>query len=249
LDPLRLYYECFILFDRETAAFRIMAPCADADAGFKRVQSVAEALHVVLCECATRRSDPVVIYLVQPPSSDETRQSVQLIDSDLSIKLNCKVALLTGNTLGRPEIVQWEAKRLKVVSVNIEVMRRTVASCLSRLIYYRGRVHIRTHIGWFLFEKLLGSGDVLQREDFLDAVPKHNTKGVMERRWVIPREGTPETDIFQGQPGTPLTTSSLAHAEQLIFSSQWISLEPYMMLSLCMSDFFLSRKMKMSSIS
>lgn len=164
LDPLRMFFDCYIVYEPQDSAFKIL-PTADAETSLKKVREVLKRLRVVLCECATKRSAPLKMYLVNPGQFRYVCQSVEMIEPAAAVKNRLrgtmrdeeversKIAVFAGSSLSDELKIDWEEQKSKILERNEQIMQRATASCLSRLVYHRGRVHMRTDIGLCLLRQ------------------------------------------------------------------------------------------------
>ena len=98
--------------------------------------------------CATVKSVPVEVYFTRPSTTAGSYQRVQMAELPQSGHANArKVPVMIGD----PPLVDvspaWEGIQLE----DENLMRTTLTDCLSRLVFYRGVLTLRTLFGhgWF----------------------------------------------------------------------------------------------------
>lgn len=194
LDQLRTSYHCFITFDSRRSAFRIFAD--DEQKGLDNVRDVVKGLNVAFCECAAMKSVPLEVYLVRPPHSLEAKTTVKMIDACLVLGTNTRnIGISTGNTLGtlksaqlsgpsfdKTRLATWDQEMAKVEAKNKAIVEKAITSSLSRLVYRRGRIQMRTHIGLFAFSRYFTQkgAPCTPTEDFMHNLSSLSTKGNMQ---------------------------------------------------------------------
>lgn len=248
-----MFYECYIIYGGEHQAFKVLTNDNDLKIGRLRVTAALKQLKIVLCECMTRTSNPLEIYLAAPLDSASVKSEVKLIAAheriqrttgtvsieksrrvplshDIEIKKgdnninsnreaqrkenqqpltsatrkpsafpnqslgkgkgnainggipsnpqhaiyqpvqsNIKtkntlsfpkidanessltVPFLTGNTLTELEAADWDVEAEVNARTDVVTMENAAREVLSHMIYFRGRIQLRTNIGQYFF--------------------------------------------------------------------------------------------------
>ncbi|MCJ1395185.1 hypothetical protein MMC18_008066 [Xylographa bjoerkii] len=191
LDYLRTFYECFITYDRHVSAFKILTNRQDG--GVQAIQGVLRSLRVTFSESAARNSVPLEIYIIDPPQSDIGWSSIRMVESDLRFgealserttavsegpRLE-KNAELCGKEILPEAAVKLREDAEKTITKNRRIVKNAILECIARMAYYRGDVHIRVHIGAFVFRKYYSPKDLsdIPIDDFMKSMKDSNTKG------------------------------------------------------------------------
>ena len=194
LDYLRQHDGCFITFDRQLSVFKVLTNDED---GLHKVQKVITRLRIAFCECAALNSVPLETYLVQPSTAGFGKTAVKLIDADLWYGLDSvlatpsppsllKTAQLVNSELGGVERLNLDDEHMHLIARNEAVMETAIIGCLSRMIYQRGRIQMRTHIGAFVFSKyyLPKDSTSIPTTEFIRNMSGSSTKGNLQQLFV-----------------------------------------------------------------
>ena len=191
LDCLRTFYECFITYDCRTSAFKILTNRQDG--GVEAVQGVLRSLRVTFSESVVRNSVPLEVYLIDPPLSETGWSSIRMVESDHRIGKSLggyttaisedsgleKFAELCGKDIPPEAAAKLNEVAKRTIAKNRRVVKASILDCIARMGYHRGDVHMRVHIGAFIFRKYYSPKDVsvIPIEDFIKSMRDSNTKG------------------------------------------------------------------------
>ncbi|MCJ1288384.1 hypothetical protein MMC26_007740 [Xylographa opegraphella] len=191
LDCLRTFYECFITYDYRISAFRILTNRQDG--GIEAVQGVLRSLRVTFSESAARNSVPLEIYLIDPPVFDIGWSSIRMVEPDFRSEealSGCasavsessgleKSAHLCGQDIRPQNAAKLREAAKKTKAKNRRIVKNSILGCIARMAYHRGDVHMRVHIGAFVFRKYYSPKDLLDIpiDDFIESMRDSNTKG------------------------------------------------------------------------
>ncbi|MCJ1439381.1 hypothetical protein MMC27_008773 [Xylographa pallens] len=191
LDYLRTFYECFITYDCRISAFKILTNRQDG--GVEAVQGVLRSLRVSFSESAARDSVPLEIYLIDPPLSDIGWSSIRMVETNLRFGKALsegttaaaegpgleKSAELCGQDIRAENVAKLYEAAKRMVAKNRRIAKRSILDCIARMAYHRGDVHMRVHIGAFVFRRYYSPKDVsdIPIDDFIESMRDSNTKG------------------------------------------------------------------------
>ena len=194
LDYLRTFHECFIIFDRGTNVFNIMTNDIE---GLQRVKKVLASMRIAFNECATRNTIPLDVYQVQPPSPDIVTSAIRMCDAMLEFGRGSTAATvvdtkasraekqvkLCGSILIGNERAKWEDHAKSMTIRYKKIMKKALQNCVARMLFYRGRVQMRTHLGGFVFRKYYSPKDLTETPlaDFIHSMRDSNTNGDMQQ--------------------------------------------------------------------
>ena len=186
LDKVRTDFSSFIYFDTDLLAFMIHGESQGT------VSGALKALTSVLCECATRESAPVRLFLVDPPPRQCRDYVVEMIRADdmkspsrafgVESETNQKVVRLTKSASPSEQIGNWEESMTKFFRTNIRVFELAFSDCMSRMLYYRGNIHMRCKIGTFVFERyrwIPKEAKVQSTSEFIENMRESSTEGTL----------------------------------------------------------------------
>ena len=127
------------------------------------VSGAVEALGSILRECVTRESSQEKLFMVEPPPKKCRDHVVEMIEANhpkspsrafgIDPKIAQKVAQVSKSTSPLKEVEEWEREMARFFRTNARVLELAFSDCMSRMLYYRGKIRIRSKIGVFIFEK------------------------------------------------------------------------------------------------
>ena len=200
-----MWLDCFITYDSQSSIFKILLNDRDEvelSDGARRLHEGVNRLRTALCECATRGSTPFEIYLADLAPSRLATKETKIIDVSALSSNNADgsfvagtgsrpglyrhVLEMTGMPVAEKDRIEWEANRKKRNEFNGKVMKQTVRRALDRLVYFRGRVQMKAHIGSFIFTRHFWTqrADRMPIEEVLKHLQDPNTRGEMQQRRV-----------------------------------------------------------------
>ena len=189
-----MHDSCFIIFDRQLSVFKVLTNDED---GLHKVQKVITRLRIAFCECAALSSVPVEIYLVQPPNTDTTKTTVKMVDANLwygsgsasatpSPSGLLKTAQVVESEQEGVERLKSDSEDMSLVARNEAILETAIIGCLKRMVYQRGRIQMRTHIGAFVFSKyyLPKDSNSISTTEFIQNMSGSSTKGNLQQLFV-----------------------------------------------------------------
>ena len=153
------------------------------------VQDAIQRIGVAVCEFTTRKSRPMEIYLIEPPTLTTARANVTLRpvatcsgggNPDRADQSRVPVVpILIGAPLPQPELTRWAEKRPTLVLANEKRIRSVTLDCVSSMRFYRGRVCMRVHFGIFALTQYRqpGKESSISYEQFSKDMGWPETKG------------------------------------------------------------------------
>ena len=168
LDPVRMFYQCYIIFDSQLSVFKILS---------NQIVSVTSALkrmEVIVREFVARSSRSITMHLVEPPSQEIIQKEIVLRDGR-----NYKLAELTGGNLTEQELAVLPDQNLKLAAENKTCMQHATLRSIAALRYYRGRIRMRVHLGTFALTVVRCPGGLprMPRETFMEDLKMPSTEG------------------------------------------------------------------------
>ncbi|KAL8854606.1 MAG: hypothetical protein Q9221_000641 [Calogaya cf. arnoldii] len=150
LDPLRMEYRVHITFDEACSVFRVYS-----NSSIEKIYEVIQRIENTIKEFVARDDRPLVLYLIEPPSSSNYRDSVQMIPGPLlgPSRTPSKIPESCGNKLEPIDIVDWELEAEKSAIRNQVRMNTAIEKVLERIPYFRGHLRMRAQFGTFALIK------------------------------------------------------------------------------------------------
>lgn len=153
------------------------------------VQDAIQRIGVAVCEFTTRKSRPMGIYLVEPPTLSTARANITLrpvttrdmgSNADRADQSRVPVVpILIGTPLPQLELTRWAEKRPTLLFAIEKRIRSATLDCISSMRFYRGRVCMRVHFGTFALTQYRqpGKGSSVPYEQFSKDMGWPETKG------------------------------------------------------------------------
>ena len=178
-DPMRLHYQCHIVFDHKLSSFRIFSDKEDA------IKRVMNRLVGTMREYVAKNVRPDRVILVEPPSLPAIRKDIKVVPVSSNNYAGEKSMRpeFTGSTLDPDGCRHWLQTSNELTLRNNRRMEQSLWKCISRLPHYRGLVQIRIHFGTFalkVYRQREGT-DSTPFEEFFDDLTMPGTKAVMIR--------------------------------------------------------------------
>ena len=178
-DPIRLHYQCHIVFDHKLSSFRIFSDNEDA------IKKTMNRLIGTMREYVAKNVRPDRVILVEPPSLPAIRKDIKVVPVPSNNHAGEKSMRpeFTGSALGPDGFKQWRQKSHELTMRNNRRMEQSLWKCITRLPHYRGLVQIRIHFGTFalkVYRQREGT-DSTPFEEFFDDLTMPGTKAVMIR--------------------------------------------------------------------
>ncbi|KAI4258248.1 MAG: hypothetical protein LQ352_001301 [Teloschistes flavicans] len=189
LDSLRMDSKAYISFESARSVFRV-----HTDSDEDKVNRVIQCIENTIREYVARDNQPLVLFLVEPPSSDEYRPLVHTIPGPL-LGLNrtqSRIPILTGSKLQSRSVADRERGNEDWKSKNRGIMCTAVHKVLERIPNYRGHLRMRVNIGLFTLVryKWPSGAPSVALEKFAKDVQQIGTKGAIMRNLEL--QSTPE---------------------------------------------------------
>lgn len=143
LDSLRMSFHSYILFDAKLEAFKVMADQAEM------IEKAMLRIEGAFKEFVARSNAATTVYMVERPDETSVRKDVQMVTKILSPSEHAQVPLLAGDRLEPSKLVKWCADTKPVEEEQIFLFHEKIETGLSRLRFFRGRVHMRVLLGTF----------------------------------------------------------------------------------------------------
>lgn len=153
------------------------------------VQDAIQRIGVAVCEFTTRKSTPMEIYLVEPPTLTMVRANVTLrpvttraIGGNADKASQSRVPVvptLIGTPWPQRELTQWADMKPTLVLANEKRIRSATLDCISSMRFYRGHVCMRVHFGTFALTQYRqpGKDSLTPYEQFSKDMGWPETKG------------------------------------------------------------------------
>ncbi|KAL9600130.1 MAG: hypothetical protein Q9219_003386 [cf. Caloplaca sp. 3 TL-2023] len=182
LDPLRIEYRVYILFDEARSIFKIHSHSSS-----NGVEDVIERLENTMKEYVARNHRPTTLLLVEPPSRADYRPNVRTIAGTFfgDSRPQSKIPVSHGE---RPVLDDDLAKRQQELErLALTNKSRTYVAAqkvLDRMPYYRGYFRMRVNFGTFALLKFQWPPGVhsIPLERFTTDVQSAGTKGTLIRK-------------------------------------------------------------------
>ena len=179
LDPIRLQYQCHIVFDHKLSSFRIFSDKEDA------IKRTMNRLVGTMREYVAKNVRPDRLILIEPPSLSAIRKDIKVVPVSFNNYAGEKSMQpeFTGSTLDSEGRKEWRQKSNELTMTNNRRMELSLWKCITNLPHYRGLVQIRIQFGTFalkVYRQKEGT-DSTPFEEFLDDLTMPGTKGVMIR--------------------------------------------------------------------
>ena len=145
LDPIRMDYSSYIIFDNHMTAFKILTDKEDG------VREATKRIGGTMKEFVARNSREITVHMVERPDAHSMRKEVMVVQGpDFGQGTdNAKIPLLTGKALAPSEQIEWEKETELVEDAQFIQWRRLLGMAIKRLRYYRGRIQMRVLLGTF----------------------------------------------------------------------------------------------------
>lgn len=175
-DPLRMSFNTYILFDAKLEAFKVMAD------GAEMVEKAMLRIEGAFKEFVARSNAATTVYMVERPDEMSVRKDVQMVKKSLSPSEHAQVPSLAGDRLEPSELVKWSADTKPVEEEQIFSFHENIETGLSRLRFFRGRVHMRVLLGTFAlttYRRWPEGVTSIPFERFIEDIKLSATKGRM----------------------------------------------------------------------
>lgn len=174
-DPLRMSFNTYILFDAKLEAFKVMADQAEM------VENAMLRIEGTFKEFVARCNAAITVYMVERPDEMSLRKDVQMVKKSLSPSEHAQVPSLAGDRLEPSELVKWSGDTKSVEEEQLFSFHENIEMALSRLRFFRGRVHMRVLLGTFALTTYRWPGGVtsIPLETFVQDMKLSATKGRM----------------------------------------------------------------------
>jgi hypothetical protein len=185
-DQIRVDCRCYIVFEEEWSAFKVLS---------NDVQSLRVAIRrirVAFCEMASRNSKPRRLYSVEPPAPEALRTEVNLDDqhgptqwvqpAGKHISIQGAVPIAAGPKPAPEDTALSNDSRLELGSANRQNLKHALLKVLADLRFYRGYIQMRVHFGMpvlLAYKKPIGMRHTF--EEFLAVLKMSQTRGDMMR--------------------------------------------------------------------
>ena len=184
LDKVRTEFNSFVYFDPNVLVVMVHGESQNA------VSGAIKALESILCECVTRESSPVRLFLVDPPARNCKDHAVEMIRTNASKYPSRAFGLKSGNqkvarittSLPLEQVESWEKHMAKFLRTNTKVLELAISGCLSRMRHYRGNVRMRSMIGTFVFQRYKWTPKEAKTQptmDFIKNMREPSTEGTL----------------------------------------------------------------------
>ena len=176
-DPIRLQYQCHIVFDHKLSAFKIFSDKEDA------IKQTMNRIVGTMREWVAKDHRPEVVILIEPPSLSAIRKDIKVVPVSFNNYAGEKSMKpeFTGGTLNPEGRKEWPRKSKELTMKNNDRMEMSLWKCIKRLPHYRGLVQIRIQFGTFalkIYRQEEGT-ESTPFEQFFDDLAMPETKAVM----------------------------------------------------------------------
>lgn len=179
LDPLRIKFQCHIMFDARMSAFKILTNNEDA------VKKTLVRIQGIMKEYVARINRPIVRYYIEPPNQSAFRGEIKTIPrkSILPKSGSAFVPLLTGEPLELEARGKWLRQSASLKSQSNRGIEDALRKTIPNLRFYRGQVRMRVHFGTFALTdfRWASTASSIPFEDFMGNMAMPGTKGTMIR--------------------------------------------------------------------
>lgn len=175
-DPLRMSFNSYILFDAKLEAFKVMADQAEF------VEKAMLRIEGAFKEFVARSNAATTVYMVERPDEMSVRKDVQMVKKSLSPSEHAQVPSLAGDRLEPSELVKWSGDTKPVEEEQLFSFHEKIETGLSRLRFFRGRVHMRVLLGTFAlttYRRWPEGVTSIPFERFIEDIKLSATKGRM----------------------------------------------------------------------
>ena len=150
LDPLRMEYKVYIIFDEARSVFKVFS-----NSSVEKIYAVIQSIENTIKEFVARDDRPMVLYLVEPPTTDKYRDNVHMIPGPLigPSRTPSRIPQSCGNKLEPIDVVDWGLEANKSASRNQIRMSTAISKVLERIPYLRGHLRMRAQFGTFALIK------------------------------------------------------------------------------------------------
>lgn len=175
-DPLRMSFNAYILFDAKLETFKVMADQAE------EVENAMLRIEGAFKEFVARCNPATTVYMVERPDEMSLRKDVQMVKKSLSPPEHAQVPSLAGDRLEPSELVKWFGDTKPVEEEHLLLFHDNIETALSRLRFFRGRVHMRVLLGTFAlttYRRWPEGVKSIPLERFIQDIKHSMTKGRM----------------------------------------------------------------------
>ncbi|KAI4252102.1 MAG: hypothetical protein L6R42_008108, partial [Xanthoria sp. 1 TBL-2021] len=150
LDPLRMEYKVHITFDEARSVFKVYS-----NNSIEKSYEVIQRIENTIKEFVARDDRPLILYLIEPPSTINYRDGVQTIPGPLlgPSRTPSRIPESCGNKLDPIDIVDWQLEAEKSALRNQIRMSTAIEKVLERIPYFRGHLRMRAQFGTFALIK------------------------------------------------------------------------------------------------
>ena len=193
LDPLRLTYRCYIIFDSRLSAFKLSTNKRNS------IEQLLPRLQGIMQEYIARTSRLVVRYYVELSDPSIHRKEIRKVPSEAAVG-SAIIPLLTGKRLEISEHNQWQRQVESSKAQSSQGIEDALLQTIPTLRYYRGQVRLRVHFGTFALTlfRWPGTVDSISFEDFVKNMAMSGTKGIMIRDLQVKKEAASVLEKIYG---------------------------------------------------
>ncbi|KAI4277126.1 MAG: hypothetical protein LQ337_001999 [Flavoplaca oasis] len=192
LDPLRMEYRVYIIFDEARSVFKVFS-----NSSVEKIYAVIQRIENTIKEFVARDDRPMVLYLIEPPMTDKYRDSVRMVPGPLigPSRTPSRIPQSCGNKLEPIDVVDWELEANKSASRNQIRMSTAISKVLERIPYIRGHLRMRAQFGTFTLIKFQWPPGVssVPLTQFETDVQSAGTRGTLIRDLQL---GRPARDVL-----------------------------------------------------
>ncbi len=179
LDPLRIKFQCHIVFDARLTVFKILTNDMES------VKRTLARIQGIMKEYVARISRPIVRYYIEPPDPSSYRHDIKNVPSDSLVPKSGSaiLPLMTGKPLEPGAYEQWRRQSGSLRAQSDRGIEEALHKTIPHLRFYRGQVRIRVHFGTFALAvfRWPGTAESIAFEDFMKNIAMAGTKGNMIR--------------------------------------------------------------------
>ena len=183
LDPIRVDYECHIVFDDKDSAFKVFTD--DPESVGKTMLRITGIMKEYTAKFTATNSRRIIDYIIEPPSAFGMRKDIRILPGPATDPRTSAgmIPLLTGDILETVAHDTWLEKSKLMKIQNVQRIEQDLRKAISLLPYYRGNLRMRIQYGTFELTTLRWPEDTssMPFENFMTNLGLPGTKGRMLR--------------------------------------------------------------------